>query len=192
MKCTSCKNGDLIPGYLDDLFLSHNCDNCGGHWIYLHDYLHWREYASPEDIDEAEHTNISEESGEETTAEETKQAMLCPKTGNIMLKYRISKDTEHRIDLSPGINGIWMDKGEWSLIKSAGLAGSLNKIFTAPWQRHIKEQNAAEVLRSNYLHHFGEERYLKLKEIKSWLDQQADRNLLVAYLAAKDPYSAIR
>ncbi|MFT4929026.1 MAG: hypothetical protein ACI8WB_005153, partial [Phenylobacterium sp.] len=44
----------------------------------------------------------------------------------------------------------------------------------------------------SYLNQFGEEKYHKLKEFKIWLDEQEDRNSLVAYLAAHDPYSAIR
>jgi Zn-finger nucleic acid-binding protein len=188
MKCTSCKQGKLIPGYLDDLFPSHNCDNCGGNWVYLQDYLRWLEYASPIDIAEAESATISED----VQAQETKGAMLCPKTGTIMLKYRISLANEHRIDLSPSINGIWMDKGEWDLIKTEGLAGSLNKIFTAPWQRELKEKNATAVFSASYRNQFGDEKYQKIQEIKTWLDEQDDRNSLLAYLAARDPYSAIR
>lgn len=190
MKCTSCKKGNLVPGYLDNLFPSHNCNNCGGHFILLNDYLHWREHvdvntlvATPEGV------SITEL---EEDVEDTKKAMLCPVSGTIMLKYRISKDSSHRVDLSPSVNGIWLDKGEWDLIKAAGLADSLNKIFTAPFQRDIREQTAAQTLEGKYRDQFGDEDYEKLKEIRTWLDSKDQRNLMVAYLAAKEPYSAIR
>jgi Zn-finger nucleic acid-binding protein len=178
-----------MPGYLDDLFPSHNCNHCGGHWVMLEDYLQWREHADDKDLELVEGVSVNEEQDE---AQETKRALLCPVTGSIMLKYRISKDTSHRIDLSPSINGIWLDKGEWQLLKSNHLAGSLNKIFTAPWQRNIKEQNAAQVLEGRYQEQFGDEDYAKLKEIRNWLEDKKNRNLMVAYLAAKEPYSAIR
>ena len=189
MKCTSCKQGRLIPGYLDNLFPAHNCDNCGGHWVMLDDYLRWREHAKPEELEVLEDISFTEEA---ESAEETKRALLCPVTGTIMLKYRISRENSHRIDLSPSINGIWLDKGEWELLKTEGLAGFLNKIFTAPWQRNIKEQNAAAVLGASYENVFGDEDYQKLKEIRAWLDEKEERNRMVAYLAAIDPYSAIR
>jgi Zn-finger nucleic acid-binding protein len=146
MKCTSCKQGTLSHGYLDDLFPSHNCDHCGGNWVMLSDYLHWLEYAKETDLAQPDNVQVNEE----TQTQETKRAMLCPVTGAIMLKYRISKDNSHRIDLSPSVSGIWMDKGEWALIKSEGLAGCLNKIFTIGWQKDIKEQNAAAVLDASY------------------------------------------
>ncbi|MFT5611914.1 MAG: Zn-finger nucleic acid-binding protein [Arenicella sp.] len=57
--------------------------------------------------------------------------MVCPVSGRLMTKYRISKDIDHRLDLSPTASVIWMDKGEWGLLKEKGLAGKLNQIFTA-------------------------------------------------------------
>lgn len=191
MKCTSCKIGRLQPGYLDNLFPAHTCDHCGGHYVMLDDYLKWLEHTDDEIINQAQ-ANSHELELVQEQATETKRALICPMHGNIMLKYRISKDTSHRIDINPATNGIWLDKGEWALIKSHGLAGCLNKIFTAPWQKDIKEQSAAEVLAGNYLEQFGEQDYQKIKEIRKWLDGNPKRNLLVAYLAAKEPYSAIR
>jgi hypothetical protein len=64
-------------------------------------------------------------------------------------------------------DAIWLDKGEWALIKAEGLAGSLNKIFTAPLQRNIKEQNAHDVLDASYRNQLGDEDYEKLKEIRT-------------------------
>ena len=189
MNCTSCKKGKLQPGYLDDLFPAHNCNNCGGNWIKLEDYLRWRETAAPELLTQPEGVNVSEMEAE---ADETKRAVMCPVHGTIMLKYRISKDHSHRIDINPAINAIWLDKGEWALIKAEGLSGSLNKIFTAPWQRNIKEQNAADVLDASYRNQLGDEDYEKLKEMRAWLDDKEKRNIMVAYLAARDPLSAIR
>ena len=78
------------------------------------------------------------------------------------------------------------------MIKAEGLSGSLNKIFTAPWQRNIKEQNAADVLDASYRNQLGDEDYEKLKEMRAWLDDKEKRNIMVAYLAARDPLSAIR
>ena len=188
MKCTSCKTGDLQPGYLDDLFPAHNCNHCGGSYVMLDDYLKWLEYAKPQDLNDP---LVSVEAVADE-AEDTKRAMLCPVYGTIMLKYRISKDSSHRIDINPATNGIWIDKGEWALIKAQGLAGSLNKIFTVPWQKEIKEQNAKDVLENKYLEQFGEQDYNQVKQMRQWLDKHPQRNLLVAYLAAKEPYSAIR
>ncbi len=41
-----------------------------------------------------------------------------------MRKLRLSTTTEHRIDYSASVAGVWLDKGEWQLLKEEGLAGS--------------------------------------------------------------------
>ena len=43
MRCTSCKSGNLNPSYVDELFRAHTCDNCGGNWILIEDYISWKE-----------------------------------------------------------------------------------------------------------------------------------------------------
>ena len=48
------------------------------------------------------------------------------------------------------------------------------------------------MLENKYLEQFGEQDYNQVKQMRQWLDKHPQRNLLVAYLAAKEPYSAIR
>ena len=183
MKCTSCNTGTLSPSYLDHLFPCHTCDHCGGNWILLPDYLAWKE-AHPD-------FQFSVEAGE-PIAEDHKQAMLCPVSGRLMVKYRISSKSDRRLDLSPAVNGIWLDKGEWALLKQEGLAGNLNRIFTDPWQRQIREESARETFTHLYEREFGAEDYAKVKAFREWLWQHPQKLKLLAYLTDEDPYSALR
>lgn len=184
MKCTSCKSGELKPSYIEDMIRCHTCDNCGGNFLYLEEYLIWRQRDSRLPDDDAVDIAIEAEA-----ADETNGAILCPITGSFMLKYRISKDTNHRLDLSPKINAIWLDKGEWELIKQQGLAFSLTKIFTDPWQYKIKEDTARETFEGKYKHEFGEGEYQKLKGFRTWLYEQDKKSYMLAYLMAVDPYT---
>ena len=182
MKCTSCKQGRLEPGYIDTLFSAYTCDKCGGNWIYLVDYLSWQQNA--EDFDVSGLPTVAIE------AEDTQQALLCPVTGSLMLKYRICHDSNHRLDLSPAVNGIWLDRGEWQLLKNRGLATSLNKIFTAPWQKQVRDDSAKATFEGLYDDKFSEQGHAKLKTLRDWLADQNQRAAMIAYLAAVDPYSA--
>ncbi|MBU2986148.1 zf-TFIIB domain-containing protein [Saccharophagus degradans] len=181
MKCTSCKAGSLVPAYLDTLFPCHTCDNCGGSFVYLADYLKWKE-GNPN------LANLTV-SGESFEVSETAQAMICPKTGLFMTKYRIASNTDHRIDLSPTINAIWMDKGEWELLKTRGLAGRLNEIFTAPWQNKIRAAKTAEVLDGIYAKEFGEN-YAAIKAFRELIQPLDNRAEIIAFLVSDDPYKA--
>ncbi|WP_432464197.1 MULTISPECIES: zf-TFIIB domain-containing protein [unclassified Agarivorans] len=183
MNCTSCKNGALFPSFIDGQFRAHTCSNCGGNWILIEDYVSWKErnqdYKFSEDI-----------SIEESEVMDNKKAMLCPSSGTIMRKFRISSQNEHKVDYSSVVGGLWLDKGEWELLKSEGLAGCLNSVVTQSWQRNIRQDSAKQNLADIYESKFGVETYSKLKEMRAWLMSQEHKSDLRAYLLAEDPYSA--
>lgn len=183
MNCTNCKEGTLKPSFLDGLFRAQTCNNCGGNWILIEDFVSWKER-------NAEFQFSSDFNLEEDAKEDTKKALLCPVTGIIMRKFRVSAATAHRIDYSASVGGLWLDKGEWELLKSEGVAGALNNIVTQQWQKKIRTDNAADNFSAIYRSKFGDETYDKIKEIKTWLDAQPQKADLRAYLMAEDPYSA--
>ena len=113
-------------------------------------------------------------------------------TGTIMRKMRISKGNQHRLDYSAPVGGVWLDKGEWELLKHEGLAGSLNAILTEQWQTKIKDQKAEATFDALYLSKFGEEDYQKIKDLRSWLNAHPLKMDLRSFLLAEDPYSAKR
>jgi len=173
MKCSSCGTGRLESSYFEGLFACHSCTDCGGDLILLGDFLRWQEL-NPESKFEVE-----AEVG--VVAEETKRAMICPLTGTLMTKYRISADTEHRLDLSPTINAVWLDKGEWQLLKEKGLANNLNQIFTNHWQRDIHAVETSEMLDELNARKFGEH-YEQVKAFKSVFKGMKNRQEVIAYL----------
>ncbi len=180
MKCTSCNSGQLSPSFMDGQFRSHTCSNCDGNWILVEDYIYWKE----------RNPQFSFRAGSTYEAEDTKTAMLCPVTGLIMRKLRLSNNTVHRLDYSASVGGIWLDKGEWELLKDEGLAGSLNSVLTAHWQRNIRIDSTKDNFSEIYKEKFGQVSYDKVKELREWLSQQPNKADLRAYLLADDPYSA--
>ena len=146
----------------------------------LTDYLRWLEHN--------ENPEFVEVSGE-VLADDTEMALICPKTGSIMTKYRIATDSDHRLDFSPQINAVWMDAGEWELIKQKGLAGQLNIVFTDHWQRDLVSRESAEILRTMYQRKFGEH-YETIKQFRQQLEDMPERHEVLAYLMADDPYKA--
>lgn len=180
MKCTSCKQGELIRSFIDGQFKAHTCSNCEGNWILIEDYVAWHE-SHPQFVFDEKIT---------CEVDETKAAILCPMTGTIMRKLRLSARSTHRIDYSASVGGVWLDKGEWELLKTEGLAGSLNAVLTAHWQRNIRINNAKDNFTEIYKNKFGEEAYDKVKTFRKWLCEQPNKADLRAYILAEDPYSA--
>jgi len=89
MNCSACHKGTLSAAYLEGLFPCHTCTACQGNLIMLGDYLRWQDN-NPE-------VDLNTNPPVEVEIDETSKAMLCPKTGGLMTKYRISKDTDHRL-----------------------------------------------------------------------------------------------
>jgi len=180
MKCTSCKIGELKPSFIDGQFRAHTCSNCQGNWILIEDYVSWKE-RNPE---------FTFDSDISCEVEETKTALLCPITGTIMRKMRLSANSTHRIDYSVSVGGVWLDKGEWELLKQEGLAGALNTVLTVHWQKNIQLDSAKENFAEIYQDKFGEEAYGKVRKFREWLNNQPCKADLRAYILAEHPYSA--
>ena len=49
-----------------------------------------------------------------------------------------SSDTDNFIDLCAACDDVWLDEGEWRLLRSLHPAGHLTQILTEPWQRHVR------------------------------------------------------
>ncbi len=177
MKCPSCKTETLKSAYLEELFPCHTCDSCKGNWIQLEDYFRWKELKFEKQSD----SSVDVEMVELT---DTKKALVCPITGKLMLKYRISKESDHRLDLSPYANAVWLDQGEWALLKQQGLAGQINRIFTDPWQKKIRQAVSCENLEALYQEKLGEQDYAKVKEMRNWLADHPHADFIKAYMLA--------
>lgn len=184
MKCPSCKVGELEPAFIDELFRSHKCDHCHGDWILIEDFVAWKE-RHPE-------VSLQPDLDCEEAPQDSKKAMLCPLSGTIMRRFKFSAASEHRIDYSAAMGAVWLDKGEWQLLKKEGLAGSLNAIVTQAWQRNLSLETTAKNLSAVYQSKFGDQTYSKVKEIREWLQSQPNKSDLRAYLLSEDPYSTIR
>jgi len=148
--------------------------------VLIEDYVAWKER-------HPEHEFVADS---ECTPEESAKALLCPVTGTIMRKFRLSHNTNHKLDYSAIVGGVWLDKGEWELLKREKLAGSLNAVLTSHWQKNVRAESAKDNFTAIYQDKFGEDNYQKIKEMRTWLEQQENKADLRAYLLAEDPYSA--
>ncbi|WP_087018509.1 zf-TFIIB domain-containing protein [Thaumasiovibrio subtropicus] len=185
MKCPQCREGQLMPNFIDAQFRAHQCDSCRGDWILIEDFVTWREH-NP-DYEFAPMFNVEEDEIDDTT-----KAMMCPATGTFMRKFRITAQSGHRLDYSSAVGGIWLDNGEWELLKKEGVAGRLNAIVTNSWQQKLRETSAQESFSDIYHAKFGQDDYSKLRDIREWLATHPQKADLRAYLLAEDPYSAER
>jgi Zn-finger nucleic acid-binding protein len=182
--CTSCNIGKLLPANLETALKAKQCNHCHGHWILIEDFVRWKQQASPETTAEVKDT----EDHQYHVADDSIKALLCPISGTLMRKFRIKADSRRRIDYSPAVGAIWLDDGEWQLIKLSGLAGSLNVLVTEHYQHQLRRESTKQQLSEIYSRKFGAEQYQKVQDFRAWLEQQPNQADLKAYLMVQDPY----
>nr|WP_086940817.1 zf-TFIIB domain-containing protein [Thaumasiovibrio occultus] len=185
MKCPKCKDSALHAKQMDEQFAAQECERCGGDWILVEDFVQWRE--NNPGFEFAKNVDV-----EEDEILDSQNALLCPRTGTFMRKFRIAAQNAHRLDYSAAVGGIWLDNGEWELLKKEGIAGQLNEILTNKWQQAVRESMSKEQFALIYSRKFGETDYQKVRDIRGWIDSHPAKADLRAYLFAEDPYSAER
>lgn len=183
LKCPVCTNSELFDNPTKIGPAAAECPSCGGHWIDILKFVSWNEKNK---------NLVKKEMIPEKDIRETRKALLCPLSGVLMTKYRMSVDIEHKIDYSAAAGHIWLDGGEWNLLVAHGLATSLTNILSTEWQRNIREGKAQNFFESYYLETLGPESYQKLKTFREWMIKQETSPLMMGYLQADDPYSAIK
>ncbi|MFH2045083.1 MAG: zf-TFIIB domain-containing protein [Pseudomonadota bacterium] len=178
MSCPICdvkKKVLLKTERLEEKLIGYYCDDCGGHWICSRDYHEWLEVKG-EIIEEKDEYDIT------LRSDDILKAKLCPECGRIMSKYKVGHGIPFKLDFCGSCNGFWLDNNEWKILKSKNLHDEINKIFTRSWQKNIREEENQEALKQVIQKRIGEEIFGKADEFKQWLDEQEEKDMIIAYL----------
>lgn len=149
------------------------CGQCEGVLLPLLNYRYWLAKQSKEVS-----TNF-----EIDQVEDTQRALICPKCTRLMFKYRIDLDQSNRIDVCAGCGEVWLDKGEWELLKALGLYERLPDIVTDRWQKNLAQQHRKERQEERYKNLLGDMAFYKAADFKMWLEQQDNKHDIVNYLS---------
>lgn len=184
MKCPLCRENILEQSELTSGLVTYSCNNCKGSWLRFDDYMNWLNEARTNtfEVEDIQDENF-------IPVPDSKQAKLCPDCGRILLKYLVNNSLDFYLDHCGNCNGVWLDQSEWESLRRNGIHKEINKFFTNPWQSHIRADILKERLDKKYLEKFGVEDYEKLKNIKTWLDNNNKRHDILAFLMDEDPYN---
>jgi Zn-finger nucleic acid-binding protein len=179
MNCPHCKGYQLEPNELEPGLVAGKCLKCQGALVSLMNYRFW---ADQQDSFKAssEVSNIQIPDVVET--EDNNKAQVCPKCAKLMTKFQIGLDSRNRLELCTGCDEVWLDSGEWTLIKQMDLADKLPKIFTDVWQRNIRLERQEKIHKNRYERLLGETDFAKLDTFKQWLDKHPEKSQIKQYL----------
>jgi Zn-finger nucleic acid-binding protein len=181
MDCPQCKGYELEPTQIEPGLVAASCCKCNGVMLPLMNYRYWLDHAGVGDESE----DLGAASSSLPIVEDSTQAKLCPKCTRIMTKYSIGTASEKRIELCTNCDEVWLDNGEWRLLKALDMQDKLPKIFTDAWQRNIRLQRQSQSDRRHYRNLLGEEDFNKSDEFKQWLDLHPDKALIYQFLMTK-------
>jgi len=178
MKCPKCKSIDLHPTKMEQGLSGMGCNECKGVFVSL---LYYRDWAERFLATEAESEQAEEINSEEV--ENTHNAMSCPKCSRIMTKYRVSSEHDNRLDLCANCDEAWLDKGEWSLLKSLNLGSKMPLVFTEQWQKQVRQQVSEESRRQRFIDLAGNDAIEEADKVRQWLKEEPQRVHILQYLA---------
>lgn len=173
MQCPLCQKQTMVLADLAPGLAGLTCGACAGVWVDRARYDAWRA-TLPGDLPETA-TPLREE------VAETRQAKICPQCGHLLLPYRVGHGLAFAIDYCGACGGIWCDPGEWDAIQAKNLHDNLHDIVSRHWQAAVRQAAVREAVEQTYVRHLGAA-YPKAREIKAWLHEQPQRDLIWAYL----------
>lgn len=153
---------------------AYRCPRSGGVWIPLDFYLEWQRKQATV----AELPSVAP-----VLDDDSKQPIrICPESGRLLLRYRVGHGLQFRVDQSPATGGIWLDAGEWEALKAKGLHTALNMIFTAGYQRNLREAEYMETVEKVFREKIGVD-FERVVEFKRWAAAHPERANILRYLA---------
>lgn len=173
MNCPNCPCQALAPTALEPGLIAAGCQTCGGTLLPLMNYRYWLDH----------NPQLNPQNCE--AAHESPGAKICPKCSKLMTKYLLGVESKNRLDLCAHCDEVWLDAGEWVLVREMNLHTLLPKVFTDAWQKNIRHQRQAQKLREHYVTMMGEQDFAKVEAFKSWLDAHPHAADIKHYVTAK-------
>ena len=77
---------------------------------------------------------------------------------------------------------VWLDGGEWEALEASGLHRSIHRIFTAPWQRAIRDESREASYREQLVGRLGADLVGKIESLRKELADHPGREIALAFL----------
>ncbi len=179
MNCPVCKHIELFKREIEPNLLASACEDCRGRWVSNSDYDIWLK----------SHKNLPEIPSKKLkmTIPEFEIVRLCPECRRILVKYKVGQNVPFLIDHCGTCAGIWLDKGEWEILKRRNLHDDLHNIFTDHWQEEVKKGETRTRLAQMYEEKFGKDDYVKIVRFKDWMENHEKEDEIIAYLRDPNP-----
>jgi len=179
MQCPKCQNQPLRATKLEQGLSAMGCSQCDGAFVTLLYYRDWVERnPSIDDSDKPSIQNVAELQ----EVDDSQSALSCPKCSRLMSKYKISGESNNRIDLCSSCDEVWLDGGEWELLKALELSKKMPLVFTEQWQRKLRKQATQEAREQRLLKFISQQDLDEVKKFKEWLSEHPNKEQILFFI----------
>lgn len=187
LNCYCCKTLPLKPTKLDYALPALRCDECHGTYLDLLTYRTWLE----NNITNIEQEKMEQEQSFENAVKidalsNTDNALVCQRCCKFMLKYRINNEHDNSINVCHTCDDVWLDQGEWELLKLLKIQDKLTQVMSEPWQQALRNQEREQVFKKRYQQLLGDD-FEQVEMFATWLYEHPKRSEIQHYLSAFKP-----
>jgi hypothetical protein len=165
----------MSPVALDEGLEAFHCMDSGGHYIPAASYMKWLEKQP------ARLPHLPEIESPFEAADDSSAARICPESGTLMTRFKIGHGFTFMVERSI-TGGIWLDAGEWQALRRRNFHDEIHLVFTAPWQKRVRDQQAQATYEDRLRSALGADLFARLHSIRAELADHPHRNLALAYL----------
>ncbi len=179
MQCPKCPSEPLRASKLEQGLSAMGCNQCNGAFVTLLYYRDWLERTPA-----IESTVMDQKSMATALIEvnDSKSALCCPKCSRLMNKYKISGEAENRIDLCSSCDEVWLDGGEWELLKIFELSREMPLVFTEQWQRKLRNQATQKAREDRLAKVVSEQDLEEAIKIRKWLSDHPSKQQVLFFI----------
>ncbi len=170
----------LVRETLESGLSSFVCPATGGRWIDGETYWAW--LRAQGEITPSRNAADSASAGEVVAINDADGALISPRSGRLMRKFRVGRGLRFAIDFDAASGGFWLDAGEYESLRAHNLHDELQLIASEDWQRELRRTESAESAERRLRMALGEVEYAKLMEVREWIGRHEQREVLVAAL----------
>ncbi len=180
-RCPACGAGHWSRQQLAEHLVAWACDTCRGQWLSLADYRDWR-LRHPDALVDVEPSPL--------VTDEAPTARVCAGCGRIMSRHRTGTAPDFHVDRCAGCQAVWLDDGEWSRLTAADLHRHLDRLLSATWQQKLIASDLAARRMADLRRRLGDEVFEETLRLRTWLDQQPNRDDVLRLLLGDAASSA--
>lgn len=187
LNCYCCKTHPLKPTKLDYALPALRCEDCHGTYLDLLTYRTWLEN-NLANIEQEKRTQESTtgETVEIDALSNSESALICQRCSKFMLKYRINNEQANTINVCHTCDDVWLDQGEWELLKHLKIQDKLTQVMTEPWQKQLRNQEREQAFKVRYQQLLGDD-FEQVEAFATWLYEHPKRSEIQHYLSAFKP-----